>query len=189
MTRDTKEYQREYYRAKRDYMNGRLDPNSAVGKGFIAETVVARTLGLDVKTNCNCIAGFGAKYDLYDEVDLGKINVKSSELRTQFDKRWNKEYSRWVFGLTNKYTPDNYVLVAYGYSRKNIEHVWIIPACVDIVANRKHLAIPSTRKGVSRLSEFEVDNFMYNINLHMMSINNCSVLKSKSEVPDFIHCI
>lgn len=188
MTSDKKEYDRQYYlanrdkklardcersRAKSNYMNGELDPNSKVGRGFISEMVVAKTLYLDNDARCNCTAHFGFAYDLYDDSKYYEIDVKSSKIRAR---------NCWQFNFKNKYTPDTYILVAYSEDYTTIEHVWIIPTHVNIVLNKMALAVYNTIKGLNRVREFEVDNTMYNIWLHTMSINNCQVLKKPDHI-------
>ena len=68
-----------------DCKQGNLDPNSEVGFGFIGQRVVAKTLGLDLKYDCNCSEGFGSPYDLYDKNGYDKIDVKSA---TMYDDTW-----------------------------------------------------------------------------------------------------
>lgn len=171
--------QREYRMAndKCDYMNGRLDPKSPPGKGFIAEMVVAKALGLESGARCNCTANFAYKYDLLDSGGYGEINVKSAKLLTG---------GRWDFNLRNMYKPDTYVFVAYNKDHIDIAHVWIVPANAAIVSDIKSLGISNSEKGLSRIQEFEVSNTMYNVYLHTMSIDRCSVLKSSDSISDIV---
>lgn len=178
---------RDYYEANRDnilakqrarsnYTNGELDPNTNTGRGFIAEMIVAKALGLESGARCNCTAKFGFDYDLLDMGGYGEINVKSSKL-----KEVGKNFY-WNFNLENKYKPDTYIYVAYSEDHKDIEHVWIVPSYEYIISNKKWLTIYNSEKGLSRIQEFEVDNTMYNVWLHIMSIDRCSVLKSQDSI-------
>lgn len=158
-----------------DYTNGNLDPDSKVGFGFIGQRIVAKTLGLELKYDCNCSQGFGAPDDLYDVNKYKYINVKAATL--------NKN-NAWKFGLINKYTPDTYILLAFSADKSDIEHVWITDAIDDlafnIIKNRAKTIINiknNIYSGLKRAEPWEVDAKPYNDAYHNMSLENCSVLR------------
>ena len=157
-----------------DYMNGNLDPNSKVGFGFIGQRVVAKTLGLELRHDCNCSIGFNAPYDLYDK-KLGNINVKTSVLN-------NKNY--WYFTLLNKYTPDTYIMLGFANDKSDILHVWITEPEDDLTFDAKNfkfktnITITNSEKALKKAEYYEVDIEPYNDMYHTMSLDNCSALRS-----------
>ncbi len=151
-----------------DYKNSNLDKNSATGKGFISQRIVANVLNLSLENDCNCSIGFNAPYDLYDKEKYGKIDVKSSKL--------NKN-SFWVFTFNIKKTPDTYILVGFDEDRKNILRVWICKPTDDLVYDKNSVLIKNIYKLLLQIKRFEVDCKPYDNALHSMSLDNCSVLR------------
>ena len=167
-----------YLKSKSDYINGSLDPDSEVGKGFISQRVVAKTLGLELKDDCNCTYGFNHSVDLYHKDKYKYINVKDSALCYH-----QKQSPTWHFTITQKVTPDTYILVGFDEDRKNILHVWITDAVDDLVFNEKKgrslkfKTISNIYESLKRAKPWEVDAKPYNNVLHSMSLDNCSVLR------------
>ena len=171
-----KNNQRLCYRCymNRDYMNGNLDVESNTGFAFLSQRVVAKTLGLELKYDCNCSIGFGAPHDLYDE-KYNYINVKAATL--------NKVNS-WKFLLINKHKPDTYIMLGLSRDKSDILHVWITEPEDDLTFDNKNfkykqtISITNSYKGLNRAELWEVDVKPYNDAYHNMSLKNCSVLRS-----------
>ena len=162
-----------YYNSKTDYMNKSLDPNSETGFAFMSQRVVAETLGLDLKYDCNCSQGFGTEYDLLDKT-YKYINVKAAVLK----------YNAWHFNLKNKYTSDTYIMLGFSSDKSDILHVWITEPEDDLTFDEKNckikqgISITNSERGLRRAKSWEVDAEPYNDAYHNMSLENCSVLKS-----------
>ena len=163
------------YQTLNNHKNGKLDPNSEVGFAFMSQRVVAETLGLDLKYDCNCSIGFNAPYDLYDE-KLGSINVKTRVLK--YNKYWN-------FGLSNKYIPDIYIMLGFSSDKSDILHVWITEPEDDLTFDNKKFKYKQSisitndiNSGLKRAAPWEVDVEPYNDAYHNMSLENCKVLRS-----------
>jgi len=158
-----------------DYMNGNLEPSSSTGFGFIGQRVVAKTLDLDLKYDCNCSQGFESEYDLYDKEKFGYINVKIATL--------NKD-NAWQFLLINKRKPDTYIMLGLSIDKSNISHVWITEPEDDLTFDDKKfqfkqkISITNSERGLRRAKSWEVNAEPYNDAYHNMSLENCSVLKS-----------
>ena len=144
------------------YTYGKLNPDSNVGIGVIAEKLVSKLLGISPENQCNIEYKFNHAYDLYSDV-LGTINVKSSTFRS----------NRWSFNLRNACYPDTYVFVAFSDDRKNIDHLWIIPSNNSIVKNKIGLSIQNSEKARSRVAMFEQDPLRCNRIYNSMSLENC----------------
>ena len=170
---------RSCYR-KPDYKTGRLDVNSAVGKGFVGERVVAAVLGISFECDCNLSKSFThPEFDmvqLHDE-KYGKIQVKTSELVEHGGS------SRWYFNLGNKC--DNYIMLGFSGDMDNIIKVWIIPSDRNIVNYRMGLAIifnpKKIREVVREIVKYEVDAKLYNDVYHNMSLDGCNTLIDKNK--------
>jgi len=153
-----------------DYKNGCLDPESNTGFGFIGQRVVAKTLGLELKHDCNCSINFGVPYDLYDKAKYGKIDVKSCT--------FNVKSNNWSFSLHNKKIPDTYVMLGFSYNRGYIRRVWIIDVYSNLMYNKKSFTVTPRYLGLEKNKHLQVDTKPYNDIYHNMSLNNCSVLRS-----------
>ena len=164
----------------RDYKNGKLDADSPTGFAFLSQRVVAETLGLDLKYDCNCSIGFNAPDDLYDANKYKYINVKTAIL--------NKVNS-WKFGLIQKYNPDTYIMLGFSVDKSDILHVWITEPEDDLTFDEKNFKYKQSisitngifsgrRSGLKRAEPWEVDVEPYNNVYHSMSLENCSVLRS-----------
>lgn len=157
-----------------NYKNGNLDPESTVGFAFISQRVVAKTLGLDLKHDCNCSIGFNASYDLYNK-NYKYINVKSAILYKD---------NIWHFDFGNKYIPDNYIMLGFSDDKSDILHVWITEPEDDLTFDDKNfkfkssISITNSYKGLNRVESWEVDVEPYNDTYHSMSLDNCKVLRS-----------
>lgn len=170
-----------------DYKRGVLDLFTTVGFGFLAQRIVAKTLELELKDDCNCELGFGAPYDLYDKLEYDKINVKASTLNN--DNTWN-------FSFRNKFIPDTYINVGFSLNKKDILHVWIINHNSDIINDKTNICITNSYKNLKKYEQYEVDVRPYNYVYHNMSLENCKVLKlnynmkenKKYELDDFNKC-
>ena len=163
----------------RDYKNGKLDVDSPTGFAFMSQRVVAETLGLELKYDCNCSIGFNAPDDLYDE-KLGYINVKTAVLL---------KVNAWHFGLIQKYTPDTYIMLGFSNDKSDILHVWITEPEDDLTFDEKKIEykkgikitndiFSDKRSGLKRAESWEVDVKPYNYVYHNMSLENCSVLRN-----------
>jgi len=160
---------RKCYRNSK-YKYGQLDPNSAIGFGFISQRVVAKTLGLKLKYDCNCRLGFKSSYDLYDNIVYDYINVKGVKIINNI----------WIFNFRNKEIPNTYICLGYDENKNNIKHVWIFKPNYDIILFDKiTIGISNSLKGLKRVEQYEVDVKSYNDMYHSMSLKNCSVLKSE----------
>lgn len=163
-----------YCNSKTDYMNKSLDPNSETGFAFVSQRVVAETLGLDLKYDCNCSIGFGSEYDLLDKT-YKYINVKAAILQKD---------NAWHFNLKNKYTPDTYIMLGFANDKSNILYVWITEPEDDLTFDEKNckikqgISITNSERGLKRAKSWEVDVEPYNYAYHNMSLKNCSVLRS-----------
>ena len=175
-------YEKDYYikneKQNKDYMNGRLDADSTVGKGFIGERVVAKVLHIKSKYDCNCGVNFHhPDFDMIqlDNEKYGRIQVKTSTL---IDGSSN---SRWLFELGNKC--DTYVMLGFDEDRSNIIKVWIIPSDKNIVSNKTGLKItlnPTIIRHVAReIVKYEVDAKPYNDAYHSMNLDGCGYLTKK----------
>lgn len=154
-----------------DYRKNNLDPNSAVGFGFIAQRIVGRTLEIDIENDCNCSKSFSHPYDLYDSVKYGKIDVKAATLTSR---------GVWVFHFYQEYIPDTYVLLAFSKDRKDIEHVWVTPGDSILTSEKTGITIKNDiNSGLKRAKEWETDNKVYNDIYHNMSISKCNVLRGE----------
>lgn len=159
-----------YQKSKRDYMNGNLDKNSAVGVAFISQRVVANVLGLELKYDCNCVEGFKHSFDLYDRSRYNYINVKDSKLHYTIERS-----PAWHFGLTQKIIPDTYIMLGYDKNRKNVLRVWITDAIDDFVFNEKKgktltsKTITNVYESLDKAKPWEVDPKPYDDMLHQMS--------------------
>lgn len=157
-----------------NHKNGKLDPGSNTGFAFASQRTVAKTLGLDLKYDCNCSEGFGSEYDLYDK-KYKYINVKAAMLNN---------VNSWQFGLSNKYTPDTYILLALSKDKSDILHVWVTEPEDDLTFDEKNfkfkssISITNSERGLKRAKGWEVDCEPYNVAYHSMSLKNCSVLRS-----------
>ena len=121
---------------------------------------------------CNCSIGFNAPYDLYNKDRYGTINVKGSKLHIN--------YNRWHFCLLNKEIPDTYIMLGFDENIKNILHVWVTNPLDDLIYNKKTIGIKhDVYSGLKRAKPWEVDPKPYNNALHSMSLDNCSVLRSR----------
>lgn len=150
-----------------DWRNGRLDPNSEVGKGFIGQQIVAKTFGVD---DCNIkMDSFKFYVDLDKHSKYGICDVKTSSL--------NQKYNRWKFGGFQKEC-DNFVFVGMdsNWPWRDVESMHIIPC--DEIVNKTHITIvknPSSRGSV--YTKFRVDPKPFNDTYHNMNINNCTILR------------
>lgn len=158
------------------YRFNNLSPDSSVGFGFIGQRVVAKTLGLKLKYDCNCSEGFMSEYDLYDNNKYKYINVKAGILNT---------YNRWQFIFNNKYKPDTYIMLGFSNDKSNIEHVWITEPEDDLTFDEKNFKYKQSisikndiNNGLNRARTWEVNVKPYNDTYHNMSLENCSVLRS-----------
>jgi len=159
-----------------DYMNGNLDSDSSTGFAFMSQRVVAKTLGLDLKYDCNCSIGFNAPDDLYDSNKYKYTNVKTSVLN-------NKNF--WKFNFKNKYIPDTYIMLGFSANKSDILHVWITEPEDDLTFDEKNFKYKQSigitndiNSGLNRAEPWEVDCESYNDVYHSMSLENCSVLRS-----------
>jgi len=164
--------QNEYYLSK--VRNNKLSKFSSMGKGLIAEQVVANYLcvdNLNIKYN-----NFNHSFDLFNDI-LGRINVKGRKLRKQSNGVYTK-YRNWNFRfkyqyITGKNRVDTYFLIGFDEDRKNILRVWIIP-------NRNILketfCITNTEKGLSEYKKYEIDAKPFNDILHKISKIGCPYL-------------
>lgn len=149
------------------YMNGSLSVNSDLGFALVSEKVVAKTLGLNEKQECNISVKFTYKYDLYDNDKYYDINVKASHLL---------KHNAWVFTFKNKYTPSTYILVGFDENRKNILHVWITDPLDDLTYDKVTISITNSERGLKRAKPWEVDAKPYNDSYHSTSLDNCKYL-------------
>lgn len=152
---------------KPDYVTKNLDSKSNVGKGFVSQRVVAKTLDLELKNDCNCSIGFNAPYDLYNEDGYNYINVKDSHLQKD---------NAWHFHLKHKKIPDTYIMIGFDEERKNILHVWITDAVDDLTYDEKNERLKRSisitnniDSGLKRAKPWEVDAKPYDDMLHKMS--------------------
>lgn len=155
---------------KHDYKYGNLDKNSTMGTAFITRKIVFKKFNLDFKYDNN-ILNFSIPYDIYDKNKYGKIKIISSSLRN------NKDSSFWSFKIKKPKLVDFYILVGYTINKKNIKHVWIISSKSQILKNSKTINITDSRRGLSRVKEFEVNANSYNKIYHSMSIDECPILR------------
>ena len=159
-----------YKNLNRNYMTGNLKKESNVGKATISQRIVANVLGLSLENDCNFAYGFNHPYDLYDEGRYNCINVKDSKLLHEVG---HSPY--WHFDLSQKETPDTYVMLAYDEDRKNILKVWITDAVDDLVYDernerlKKSLGITNISNVLHQYQLWEVDAKPYNDMLHKMS--------------------
>lgn len=157
-----------------DYKNNNLDPESNTGFAFMSQRVVAETLGLELKYDCNCSIGFNAPDDLYDK-KLGYINVKTAVLFKD---------NAWHFDFGNKYIPDKYIMLGFSEDKSDIKHVWNTEPEDDLTFDEKNfkykqsISITNSERGLRRVKGWEVDVEPYNNAYHSMSLENCSVLRS-----------
>ena len=153
-----------------DYMSGSLDKNSNRAKATISEQVVKNVLNLEERHDCNFAYDFNYPVDLYHKDKYKYINVKDSKLYNR-----KNHSSFWNFNLTQKETPDTYIMLGYDENRKNILHVWVTDAIDDFVFNEKTeklLKIKTVTNIPNSLKEAEpwkVDPKPYNDMLHKMS--------------------
>jgi len=143
------------YARDRDRINGILDINSCVGKGLIAEYIYL--LIHPESINLNNI-NFNGKYDVYNE-QYSYIDIKSSSLRKDLDR---KNYYSWNFRITrNKVLPDTYICIGFSEDENSVEKVWIIPNTSSLI-NKAGICISSSKRGLSRAQQYEVDPTTYN---------------------------
>lgn len=160
-----------YKKSFNDYLNGNLNVDSSTGFGFLAQRVVAKTLKLKLKNDCNCSVNFRHPYDLYDKNKYGKIDVKARCL-------WNN--NQWEFTLRNSGSTNTFILVGFDENKKNILRVWIVDANDNLAVKKKRIYITNNlRCGLKRAKPWEVESKPYNDAFHAMSIENCSVLTYK----------
>ena len=157
--------------SKPDYKSGKLDKDTTVGKATISEQIVKNVLNLEEKHNCNFTCGFGYKVDLYHKDRYKYINVKDSKLYYVIE---HNPY--WYFNLTQKVTPDTYVMLGYDEDRKNILKVWITDAIDDLVYDEKTEKLKRSLSitndifsGLKKAKPWKVDPKPYNDMLHKMS--------------------
>lgn len=155
-----------------DYKKSELNPKSTTGKATVSQRIVAKTLGLELKNDCNCSISFTYPYDLYDKGRYNYINVKDSKLHNSININHN---SHWYFGFKNKKIPDTYIMLGFDENRKNILHVWITDAIDDLVFNKKTgklltgKNITNTPYDLNKIQSWEVNAKPYDDMLHLMS--------------------
>lgn len=153
-----------------DYVTKNLNKESSTGKCFISQRVVAKTLGLELKNDCNCSVNFGHPFDLYDENTYKYINVKDSKLYVSLSQNY-----RWKFSLSQKEIPDTYILIGFDENRKNILHVWITDPLDDLTYNEKTekllklKSITNSYESLRKAKPWEVNAKPYDDMLHKMS--------------------
>ena len=141
------------YTGNRNYLYGRLNPNSTTGIGVITEHVVYTVLNDCVK--CNTEDNFCAQYDLISK-KYGNINVKSSKI-----KKVNNENSfYWQFSKTSK-IPDYYICIGFNKTKTEILKVWIINSKI-LINTKNRIYISNSEKGLNKFKQFEVDLEPYN---------------------------
>ena len=154
---------------KYDYKFGRLSKESYVGKGFIAEKIIAKTLNID--KHCIELINFIHPFDLYND-QYKRIDVKSCKLLNNKGNNFH-----WNFRLNKNGKADTYILMGLDENRKNILKIWIINVNDELIKNNTQLGISNSEKGLSRFKQFEVDPEPFNETYHSMSLENCSVLR------------
>lgn len=156
------------YTQQADWRNGRLNPNSEVGKGFIGQQIVAKTFGVD---DCNIkMDSFRFYVDLDKHTKYGICEVKTSSL--------SQKYNWWQFGEFQKEC-DNFVFVGMdnNWPWIDVESIHIISW--DEIVDKNHISIvknPSPSRG-SIYTKFRVDPKPFNDTYHGMDIDNCTILR------------
>jgi hypothetical protein len=149
--------------------NKLLEKSSSIGKGFIGEMIIARTLNF---FNCNLeLDNFGYCVDLYDPVLYKKIQVKTRE----------PYYGSYTihFGIEhNFYT---LFILCMDKDSKNVTRVYIIPES-ELYGITTVTIYDKTIRGISKWEKFRVDEKSYNEMYHSMKIENCKVLKDDKAI-------
>jgi len=158
-----------YNTSKTKHKNGNLDSMSGVGKGFISQRIVAKTLNIPLINDCNCSIDFKAPYDLFHD-KYGKIDVKASGLRTK--------YNNWQFYFKAKTDADIYFCLAFDEEWKKIMRVWAIPN-TGRYQSLTGITITNNISPILKYSKYEASADKYDKVFHSMSIERCTVLKNR----------
>ena len=153
-----------------DYINGELDINSSLGLGRAGELLVANTLKIANKFDCNRIS-CNFKIDLMHD-KFGKIDVKTSLFRYN--------YNTWNFPFRGKKDADIYICIGLSSNRKNVEHVWFV-LNTGKIRNSTGITISNTLRSLHNRKKYEVNNKSYNDIWNSMKLDNCNIMVDKSK--------
>ena len=165
-----------YKLQRADYTKGLLDIDSAAGFGFLGQRIVANKLGLELKYDCNCSVKWNhPNFDLFDSKRYGRIDVKATTLT------YNSSSLRWYFNLGDGFECDNYIMLGFSKSRKDIIKVWIIPSNNNILEHKKSLSVYLNPKRIGKTARVVIEHEgyvkTYNDTFHSMSLKGCPILK------------
>jgi len=143
--------------------NGKLSKHTTTGKGFIAEQVVSKYLGVD---SCSLrLDNLCGSTDIFDNKKYGNIEVKSYRL-----KDMGRLCDGWRFKLVCKKV-DTYFFLGFDKDRRNILRVWIIPS--NKIKIKSVIVILNNYRSRCRYIEYEVDYNKFNDILHTLGKNGC----------------
>lgn len=168
---------RQYIKTIRsaDCRNKNLDPDSPIGKGYMAEALVSKFLGIptcfDVTDNFS-----HPGHDILEHDDWGIINVKSSALLTL---GWGYEYLGWTFGIKKNKYPDFFFCIGYDECRSHVKCVYYIPNEYDISDMAKIYINSSWSPEEDPYYWFKEDPKPWDDMLHTLKLDKCRVLRSK----------
>lgn len=168
-------YNSECQKKKADCRNSNLDPNSSHGIGYITEALVAKKLGF--KTCFDVTGNFNYQgYDIFENKDWGKINVKGSMLAS------GKNLSAYhTFHTNRNKKPNFFFCVGYDHDMKHVTTVYIIPND-DYVRTLSSIRIPyDSNSNWDIFEESKDEIYKWNNLFHTLKLKNCPVLRKNKE--------
>lgn len=155
------------------WRNGRLDPASLSGKGFIGQQIVSQTYGVE---DCNLkMENFNFYVDLNKITGYGYSDVKTSS----FDGY------RWHFAdMVRKCDTFFFVCMDNNWPWKNVMRMYAIP-CWEIFGESNIHIYGNFRISRSKwkyIEEFRIDKKPFNYTYHNMRLENCKVLKRDESI-------
>lgn len=152
-----------------DCRNKNLDPDSAAGKGYITEVLVAKFLGINT---CFDITGnFNHKaFDMYEDKNWGIIDAKGSIL---YNRRDNCYFH--YFNTEKNDIPDFFFCVGYDEDMTHVDRTYIIPNEEYI---NKLYGIYILRDGYSKYHIFRENEKPWDDLFHTLKLDNCPVLRN-----------
>lgn len=184
-----------FHKMGRKCRNKQVEKNSATGKGFRIEQVIAKTL--DIK-NCNLeLDNFNVAFDLYDPIKYKKIQARSGQLKIVKRSWKNKDgsirsadYLAYQFSTDLEREYDNFFAVCMSEDYKDIDDVLIIPVDRLSFAERLYIYVENIETGKKIKSQYEDCKLDKNGELfnkirdtfHSMKIDDCPVIKDDSDI-------
>lgn len=158
-----------YQKLNAQWRNGKLDPFSNVGKGFIGQQIVAKTYNVE---DCNLKMD---NFHFYVDLKIpgyGLVDVQARSLTRE---------GQWLFSTRRAQEYDILFALCMDNNQPwvNVERVYAIPW--EFIVNRSKTTVSITKdpsKYFRLYDKFRIDEMPFNDTYHNMKLENCKILRN-----------